>query len=80
MSNIPLEDPDREHPCEYTEVEYPMLAQLAGDEQTEQDRTPDVLHDFDELERTDAYVGRSDRQPDCGDKHKSGAEDQGGEK
>ncbi len=29
-ANIPLTDPDRENPNEYTEVEYPMLAQLAG--------------------------------------------------
>lgn len=28
--DIPLADPDREHPNEYTEVEYPMLAQLVG--------------------------------------------------
>jgi type I restriction enzyme R subunit len=30
MPDIPLTDPDREHPNEYTEVEYPMLAQLVG--------------------------------------------------
>lgn len=30
MTDIPLTDPDREHPNEYTEVEYPMLAQLVG--------------------------------------------------
>ncbi len=30
MAEIPLESPEREDPCEYTEVEYPMLAQLAG--------------------------------------------------
>ena len=27
---IPLTDPDREHPNEYTEVEYPLLTQLVG--------------------------------------------------
>lgn len=30
MPDIPLQDPDRENPSEYTEVEYPMLAQLVG--------------------------------------------------
>src|ERR1051325_2762145 len=30
MADIPLTDPERQDPCEYTEVEYPMLAQLAG--------------------------------------------------
>jgi hypothetical protein len=30
MPEIPLHDPDRENPSEYTEVEYPMLAQLVG--------------------------------------------------
>src|ERR1043165_9172306 len=30
MGDIPLTDPERQDPCEYTEVEYPMLAQLAG--------------------------------------------------
>ena len=29
MNDIPLTDPDREHPNEYSEVEYPMLSQLA---------------------------------------------------
>ena len=30
MPDIPLHDPDRENPSEYTEVEYPMLAQLVS--------------------------------------------------
>jgi type I restriction enzyme R subunit len=30
VAEIPLEDLERQDPCEYTEVEYPMLAQLAG--------------------------------------------------
>lgn len=30
MPDIPLTDPNREHPNEYTEVEYPLLAQLVG--------------------------------------------------
>ena len=30
MAEIPLTDPERPDPNEYTEVEYPMLAQLAG--------------------------------------------------
>ena len=29
-ATIPLADPERQDPCEYTEVEYPMLVQLAG--------------------------------------------------
>jgi type I restriction enzyme R subunit len=29
-ARIPLTDPERQDPCEYTEVEYPMLAQLVG--------------------------------------------------
>jgi len=29
-ATIPLTDPDREHPNEYTEVEYPLLTQLVG--------------------------------------------------
>src|SRR5262245_8528433 len=30
MPEIPLNDPERQDPCEYTEVEYPMLKQLEG--------------------------------------------------
>ena len=30
MASIPLTDPERQDPCEYTEVEYPMLKQLAS--------------------------------------------------
>ena len=30
MTDIPLTDPDRENPNEYTEVEYPLLAQLVA--------------------------------------------------
>ncbi|HNQ90204.1 MAG TPA: type I restriction endonuclease [Verrucomicrobiota bacterium] len=30
VETIPLEDLERQDPCEYTEVEYPMLKQLAG--------------------------------------------------